>query len=117
MELSGTMEWNVRKVNKYHAKKTERDGILFDSRKEADRYAELVLMKRAGIIHGLELQKKFELIPKQKDERSVVYRADFTYIRDGVVTVEDVKGVRTKDYILKRKLFKFLYPNIRFVEV
>lgn len=94
---------------KYHAKKTELDGITFDSRKEADRYAELKLLERSGAIHNLRRQVRYELIPAQKKdgktiERACHYIADFVYEENGKTVVEDVKGYRTKEYVLKRKL-------------
>lgn len=94
---------------KYHAKKTVLDGIIFDSRKEAARYAELKLLERSGAIHNLQRQVRYELIPAQKKdgktvERACHYIADFVYEEDGKTVVEDVKGFRTKEYILKRKL-------------
>lgn len=94
---------------KYHAKKTELDGITFDSRKEADRYAELKLLERSGAIHNLRRQVRYELIPAQKKdgktiERACHYIADFVYEENRKTVVEDVKGFRTKEYVLKRKL-------------
>lgn len=94
---------------KYHAKKTELDGITFDSRKEAQRYAELRLLERSGAIHNLRRQVRYELIPAQKKdgktiERACHYIADFVYTENGKTVVEDVKGYRTKEYVLKRKL-------------
>lgn len=94
---------------KYHAKKTELDGITFDSRKEAQRYAELKLLERSGAIHNLQRQVRYELIPAQKKdgktiERACHYIADFVYTENGKTVVEDVKGYRTKEYVLKRKL-------------
>ena len=94
---------------KYHAKKTELDGITFDSRKEAQRYAELRLLERSGAIHNLQQQVRYELIPAQKKdgktvERACHYIADFVYEENGKTVVEDVKGYRTKEYVLKRKL-------------
>ena len=94
---------------KYHAKKTELDGITFDSRKEAQRYAELRLLERSGAIHNLQRQVRYELIPAQKKdgktiERACHYIADFVYEENGKTVVEDVKGYRTKEYVLKRKL-------------
>lgn len=92
-------------MSKYH--NDRKNG--FDRRKEARRYAELLLLERAGKISGISTQVKFELIPKQYykgkfAERPVYYYADFVYTEDGEVVVEDVKGFKTKDYILKRKL-------------
>jgi hypothetical protein len=91
-------------VSKYHAKKTVVDGIIFQSRKEAKRYQELKLMQRAGLISDLRRQVKYELIPKQQGERAVSYIADFVYTEDGKTVVEDVKGVRTPVYKIKKKL-------------
>ena len=104
-------------MNKYHAKKCVIDGIPFDSQREAARYMELKLLQRAGVIEALKLQEPFELVPKQTGERAVMYRADFVYTEGGKLVVEDVKGMKTKDYIIKRKLFKWRYPNIEFREI
>lgn len=89
------------------------DGLKFDSKKEANRYCELTLLQRAGKITNLERQKKFELIPTIKfgghTERGVSYIADFVYIENGQQVVEDVKGFKTKDYIIKRKIMLWRY--------
>lgn len=97
-------------VSKYRAKKVQVDGITFDSKREARRYCELKLLERAGEIHSLELQKRYELIPKQGKERAVHYIADFVY-RDskGAEIVEDTKGVRTPEYVIKRKLMLWVH--------
>ncbi|WP_374697300.1 DUF1064 domain-containing protein [Alcaligenes nematophilus] len=96
---------------KYGNRKATLDGHTFDSKKEARRYAELKLLERAGLICGLELQPRFELIPKQrrddgKPERACEYVADFRYTdtATGQTVIEDAKGMRTRDYIMKRKL-------------
>lgn len=96
---------------KYGNKKTVLDGIAFDSKKEAGRYAELKLMQKAGEIIDLVLQPSFELIPKQrrndgKAEIRCVYIADFAYtdVKTNEHVIEDVKGVKTRDYVIKRKL-------------
>ena len=91
-------------MNKYHAQKTLLEGIKFDSRHEAERYAELKLLQRAGKIRNLRCQVPFELVPKQDGERAVKYIADFVYEENGSMVVEDAKGFRPKDYIIKRKL-------------
>lgn len=93
---------------KYLNKKTTVDGITFDSKKEAKRYAELRLLERAGQIDTLTLQPRFTLFPSQrrddgKAERPCVYVADFMYRESGKFVVEDTKGMKTKDYIIKRK--------------
>lgn len=112
--------------NKYKSRKTSVNGVNFDSRKEADRYIELNLLSRSGAIKGLKRQVRFELIPAQYEpdiisprgkvkkgkliERAVSYIADFVYNdRDGNLVVEDVKGIRTKDYIIKRKLMLYIH--------
>lgn len=103
---------------KYRNKKTEVDGIMFDSKKEAKRYQELKALEQAGEISELTMQKEFELIPAQyrdKDgkrrciERKCSYKADFVYTQGGQVVVEDTKGFRTKDYIIKRKLMLYIF--------
>ena len=109
-----------RQENKYH----NRTGGGFDSRREERRYRELLLMQRAGKIAGLARQQRFELIPAQRDksgkviERAVKYVADFCYVDldTGTVVVEDAKGFRTKDYIIKRKLMLWVH-GIRIREV
>lgn len=108
--------------HKYHAKKVTVDGITFDSKKEYTRWTELKLMERSGNITELERQVEYELIPTQRignrvAERPAKYRADFRYkLPDGTVIVEDVKGVRTPEYILKRKLMLYVH-GIRVREV
>jgi len=114
-------------VNKYRNVKTEVDGIVFASKKEADRYQELKLLERAGKICDIKLQPKFLVIPVFTSSSGVKHRAthyvaDFMYeVVDGkaknLPIVEDAKGVRTKEYIIKRKLFEHQYPDILFREV
>ena len=101
---------------KYHNRKTVVNGITFDSAKESRRYQELCLLQRAGQIEGLERQVRFELVPRLRDERSVSYIADFVFKEDDKLIIEDCKGVRTKDYIIKRKLLKWRYPEYDFRE-
>ena len=108
---------------KYHNKKVVVDGMKFDSKKEGQRFLELSLMQRGGYISDLQRQVKYILIPSQKIdgkvvEREVSYKADFVYKDNttGKTVVEDVKGVKTKDYIIKRKLMLFI-KGIRIKEV
>lgn len=103
-------------TSKYHAKKTTVDGITFDSKKEAERWTELKILERAGVIEQLKRQVKFELIPKLPGERAVNYYADFTYLCNGKLVVEDVKGYKTPVYRLKRLLMLWLH-QIRVKEV
>lgn len=115
------------KYHKYHASKVVYEGQTFDSRKELKRYKELILLQQAGEIKNLQRQVKYTLIPEQREndrrgprggvikgklvERSVNYIADFVYedARTGETVVEDVKGIRTKEYIIKRKLMMYVH--------
>lgn len=109
-------------MSKYHNRKTEVDGIVFDSKKEADYYCTLKMLKMAGRIKDFQMQVPFELQPKykygNKTIRSIKYVADFivTYDDDHVEVV-DVKGVRTKEYMLKKKILLYQHQDIIFVEV
>lgn len=107
---------------KYHNRKTVIDGIKFDSKKEANRYVELKLMEKAGVIHSLHLQPSFILQEAFTDytgkkHRAIKYKADFEYIENDKLTVEDVKGFKTKEYRLKAKLFMFKYQDVVFKEI
>lgn len=102
---------------KYGSRKIIIDGIVFDSIREGNRYKELKLLERAGKISGLKRQIKYLLIPSQYEdevingkkkrrciERACFYVADFIYLEDRELVVEDCKGFRTEAYIIKRKL-------------
>ena len=109
--------------NKYHAKRTELDGITFDSKKEADRYAILKILEKGNLIKQLELQKRFLIVPSiannfGQKEKAAYYVADFYYFDNekGHYVAEDVKGIRTPLYKLKRKLFIWNNPTIEFIE-
>ena len=121
------------KKQKYGNKKVERDGILFDSKREADRWTYLCQLMDAGVITELDRQVTFELLPAQyelstvgvrggKDrgkciERAVKYKADFVYKDQlGRKIVEDTKGYKTPEYVLKRKLMLHVH-GIRVKEV
>lgn len=119
--------------NKYHARKITRGGITFDSAREYRRFCELALLERAGQIQDLRRQVEYELIPAQYEEiptgeiykrgnrkgqpkmkrvcieKSVSYVADFVYTENGQTVVEDTKGFKTKDYIIKRKLMMWVH--------
>ena len=119
-------------MSKYHAKKVTVNGVTYDSKKEMRRHLQLLDMDRAGEITDLQRQVKFVLIPAQREpdtigsrggvkkgrliERECAYVADFVYNQNGKRVVEDTKGVRTKDYIIKRKLMLWVH-GIRIKEV
>ena len=106
-------------MSKYGNRKVTTPDGTFDSVKEYSRWQELKLLQRAGEIHDLQRQVPFVLIPKQKDEhgkvveRELKYIADFVYLaNDGTGwrrVVEDVKGLKTEVYRIKKKLM--LYRN------
>jgi hypothetical protein len=118
-------------MNKYGNKKVIVNGEVFDSKHEYMRYQELRLLERCGAIKDLRRQVAYELIPVQREkstrvyskgrkkgqpiegkviEKAVTYIADFVYTdtATGKEVVEDAKGVRTKEYILKRKMCLYL---------
>lgn len=118
--------------SKYGSKKITKDGITFDSLKEYRRFCELSLLEKAGKVTDLQRQVKFVLIPAQYEpdtigarggvkrgkliEREVSYVADFVYTEDGKRVVEDTKGFKTKDYIIKRKMMLYFH-GIRINEI
>lgn len=100
--------------NKYKNEPITLDGHKFPSRKEANRYQELLLLQRAGAISALSLQVPFELQPAfrhpetGKTIRAIKYIADFTYFdKDGKYHIEDTKGFHTKEYELKKKMMLY----------
>lgn len=117
-------------MSKYHSRKITKDGISYDSVREYHRWCELQLLERAGKITKLRRQVRFYLIPAHYEkievngkikrkciEREVSYIADFTYYdENGEFVVEDAKGFKTKDFIIKRKLMLHVH-GIRIVEV
>lgn len=118
-EIAG--EENPEKKSKYSSAKTDIDGIRFDSKKEAEFYAELKLREKAGEITCLRLQPRYLLQEAFKHEgkqyREMEYVADFEYIENGETVVVDVKGFRTAVYMIKKKLFLYKYGSeIKFIE-
>lgn len=112
------------RANKYRvspAAERTVDGICFDSKAEMRRWGELVLLQRAGQIKGLERQPVFVLVmpftAAGRKYRGIRYVGDFRYIEAGRVVVEDVKGVATAAYKIKRQLFARQFPGIVFREI
>lgn len=105
---------NKKFINKYHNKKVIIDGIKFDSEKEGNYYLKLKMLEKAGKIRDLKLQVPFVLLETFKVDdrtyRKTKYIADFTYFDDkDKLHVVDVKGFRTKEYELKKKLMVWKY--------
>ena len=117
----------TNKPAKFRNQKVAVDGRTFHSIKEAERYRELCMERRSGLITHLTCQPYFELQPSfkvgKKTERAIGYIADFMYKRkaDGAWVVEDVKSEITRKvpaYAMKRKLFLFKYQQkYTFVEL
>ena len=100
-----------KKANKYHARKTTVCGHTFDSKREAEIYLDLLSRKQHGEIIRIGLQPSYTLLEGFRDntgknQKPITYTADFfvTYA-DGRSEVIEVKGVRTRDYLLRKKLF------------
>ena len=111
-----------RSKSKYNNEKTEVDGILFDSRKEANRYCELKILKAAGIIKDFKMQVPFVLQEGfRKGKRwhqAIKYIADFVVeYPDEHKEIEDCKGFRNQVYINKMKMFEAKYPDLTIREL
>lgn len=113
----------AHKENKYHAQKTEVDGIKFDSKKESKDWLQLKMLETTGCISNLQRQVTFELQPKFTNNqginiRAINYVADFVYEKDGKTYVQDSKGgkaTQTDVFKLKRKLFEYKYREYIFI--
>jgi len=128
------MGWQYNRRNKYGARKVTKNGLIYDSKKEARRAGILEALEKAGAITDLRRQVKYVLIPTQREpdtigpkggrkpgkviERECYYLADFVYTitETGETVIEDTKGIRTKEYIIKRKLMLERY-GIRIKEL
>ncbi len=98
----------MKKPSKYKAVRTTLDGITFASKREAERYATLKLLEKAGDITKLELQPKYLLVVN--GQLICTYVADFRYRNHkGKLVVEDAKGFPTRDYQLKKKLMRAIH--------
>lgn len=119
-------------MSKFKSKRIEYNGMTFDSKKELRRYNELKVLERIGQINNLQRQVKYVLIPTQRTENKIgargglikgkllekecSYYADFVYEENGETVVEDVKGMRTTEYVIKRKLMLYVH-HIRIKEI
>ena len=109
-----TKDRSAKGWSKYGNKKTEYNGFTYDSKKEANRAQELDLLERAGEISDIERQVPF--VCEVNGKKICTYKADFRYKeKDGTVVVEDVKGVRTGVYKLKKKLVEAIH-GVKIIE-
>ena len=103
-------------ANKYGAKKVEIDGHIFDSRLEGRYYEHLLYLMNDGVVESFEMKKSYTLLDKfphpktGKTVRAIKYTPDFEVIyADGHVEVVDTKGMKTRDFIMRCKMFMFRY--------
>ncbi len=109
-----TVRQKPKKQAKYNNKKTWIDGICFDSKKEADYYCSLKLLKAAGKIAGFCLQPEFVLQEGDIEYRAITYRADFIIFNlDGTSKIIDVKGYKSQQWNRTKKMFDLKYPNLK----
>lgn len=99
------MRWRVKSRSKFGNEKVVIGDLVFDSKKEARRWFELNHLLASGKIFALELKPRFKLVA------GIIYIADFCYIENGVNVAEDVKGVQTDVFRLKKRLFHHCYPD------
>lgn len=109
-------------MSKYNNKKVVYAGITFDSKAERDYYLYLLDLKQRGIVTDIQLQPSFLLQEKFRKNgklyREITYKADFEVrYADGHVEIVDVKGMVTKDFAIKQKLFEYKYPELRLLLV
>jgi hypothetical protein len=121
MSSSQFRQFRSQSKSKYGAQKTVINGIKYDSKRESKRGQELEYLEKIGKIINLQRQVKFELQPgfinnNKEKIRPIYYLADFVYEEKGQKIVEDSKGFRTKDFILKKKMFMYKYPEYKFIE-
>lgn len=111
MVIKNSWKYSRKTTSKYHNIKAEYEGKKFDSKKERDRYIELLLLEKAGEISELKMQVPFVLVDRSKHGREIKYIADFTYIENGILVVEDAKSpaTRTPLYRLKKRLLAEKY--------
>lgn len=104
------------KRSKYRNIKTTVDGVTFHSRKEATHYLKLKAMEKTGLITDLVLQPKFPMMVN--GVKIGCYYADFSYtvVATGIRFVDDVKGMRTAVYKLKKRIVEAMY-TIRINEI
>ncbi|ADI97598.1 TPA: DUF1064 domain-containing protein [Staphylococcus aureus] len=101
-------------MSKYNAKKVEYKGIVFDSKVECEYYQYLESNMNGTNYDHIEIQPKFELLPKLDKQRKIEYIADFAlYLDDKLIEVIDIKGMPTEVAKLKAKMFRHKYRNIK----
>lgn len=109
-----TTEEKPKRISKYNSSHIHVDGIIFDSRKEADYYCSLKLLTRAGAIKGFCRQPSFVLTEGNDKERAITYKADFIVFKlDGTVEIVDTKGYEPEQWQRTYKMFRIKYPDLK----
>lgn len=110
--------WKKKKKPKYKNIKIELDGITFSSKLEADYYLHLKQLQAIEVVKSFEMQHRFtlkEAFDKNGEHfRAIEYVADFVvHYADGHMEIIDTKGMKTKDFLMKRKLFECAFPDLK----
>ena len=102
--------------SKYGNRRVKADGYSFDSQAEHRRFIDLQTVEQGGLITALTVHPRYKVLDSYtyqgKRKQGIVYEGDFSYVEDGQLVVEDVKGRETEGFKLKRKLFEARYPEI-----
>jgi hypothetical protein len=110
------IEIKEMKPTKFGNIPTEVNGIMFQSKKEAQYYVQLLMLQRGGVVKDIKLQPRYLLQEKfkknGKNYRAIEYVSDFeTTYSDGHIEIVDTKGVKTKEFLIKQKMFEYKYPD------
>lgn len=97
--------------SKYHVNETTLNGIKYDSKAEASRHRDLMLLERAGKIEALHYHGLRFFLGRSDKNRPITYTPDFNYIEDGILVAEEVKGYRVRDFPVRVALFKKMFPE------
>lgn len=117
MGRRGRAVTKAKPKSKYGAKRTKIDGLLFDSKKEAEYYSELKLLQLGGEITGFCMQPTFLLQEGTEEREPITYRADFiVFYPDGTYEIVDTKGMETDVFKLKEKMFNSRYPHLNLIK-
>jgi len=97
--------------NKYHISKITTNGITYDSKAEAKRHRDLILLEKAGKIEALHYHALRFALGKSDKNRLISYTPDFTYIEDGILIANEIKGYRVRDWAVRAAMFKNQFPE------
>ena len=98
-------------MNKYNVSKIAVRGVVYDSKSEANRHQDLMLLEKAGKIDALHYHALRFTLGKSDKGRLISYTPDFTYLEDSVLIAEEVKGYRVRDWPVRAAMFKNQFPE------